>query len=457
MSAVRFALVPRLIKHRAFVALVDQAAVSIASFGTGMLLSRAFVGPRREQLGLYYLAITIGILIGELQNSLVSAPHTITAPTLDPQTQRHFNGSSLIHHGMLSLVITLVLALTAAIAPFIGIASHAPMLLACAAAAGAIGLRNFARFLNFALHRPHVACLGDWIVTLCQLIGIVLLTRMQWLSAWSVVVVIGMASLVGGGLMLVLSLETLRPRWSRAWKDFRNNWKLSRWVFASGVIGNAGLSLYPWIIDRLSSTLQTALWGNCGTISSSGNPLLMGLQNWIAPAVSHAYAERRGRAFGTFVLRRALLFLAVMPLVLLMLWFISGPMLRRLYRDDTPHAEPLVLLLAAGSIIASMNFVISRGLFSLGHGKLDVWANVVPIPVLLTIGLPLVSHGGAMGAAISLLIAQALGAIVRAAIFWKISIAAPRGSTAQPLETILAGVEDSAPPMGAGVAPAPVA
>jgi hypothetical protein len=63
-----------LVRHRAVIALADQAAVSIASFGTGILLSRAFAGNLREQLGLYYLAVTIGILIVEIQNALVSTP-----------------------------------------------------------------------------------------------------------------------------------------------------------------------------------------------------------------------------------------------------------------------------------------------------------------------------------------------------------------------------------------------
>ena len=78
--------------HRAFAALLDQGAVSIASFGTGILLSRAFAGPERGQLGLYYLAVAIGILIMEVQNALVSTPHMVTAPTLKPDLLRGFNG-----------------------------------------------------------------------------------------------------------------------------------------------------------------------------------------------------------------------------------------------------------------------------------------------------------------------------------------------------------------------------
>ena len=417
MLSTLFIRLRRFTGHRAFIALLDQGAVSIASFGTGILLSRAFAGPRREQLGLYYLAVTIGVLIVEVQNALISTPHTVTAPTLAPEQRRRYNGSALIHHAVLSLGITVVIALMALAAPAAGMASHAPMLLATALAAGAIALRNFARFLNLALHRTAIACLGDYVVTIIQLAGILWLDRAGWLSAWSAVGVIGLASLAGGAVALLLSAREICPELARAWTDFRANWRLSRWVFASGVIGNAGVSLYPWLIDRLSGSLQTAVWGNCSTVSSASNPLMMGLQNWVAPQVSHAYARQGGAAFRRYVFRAASLFLLILPPTLGVLWLAAGPLLRHLYHDATPNAVPLVLLLASGSIVATMSFVISRGLYSCGRGELDVWANVVPVIVLFAVGWPLVRHWGAVGGAISLLAAQILGAVARVVLF----------------------------------------
>jgi O-antigen/teichoic acid export membrane protein len=391
------------------------------------------------QLGLYYLAVTIGILIMEVQNALVSTPHMVTAPTLESDRLRRFNGSALIHHAALSVVITGLLAVLAMFAPAIGLASHQAMLVACAVTAGALGLRNFARFLNFALHRPGVACVADWVVTILQLLGIVILSRMRLLSAWSAVGVIGAASLVGGGLALFLSRGLLRIDPSQAWKDFRDNWKLSRWVFGSGIVWNLGTNLYPWMIDTFSSTLQAAVWGNCNTVSSLGNPLLMGLQNWIAPAVAHAYTDRDRARFRIYVFRGALMFAALLPPVLLVLFFISNPLLHHVYRDMTANTLTLVLFLAAGSVVQSASFVISRGLFSIGRGDLDLWANIVPIVVLLVAGYFLVHQFGAFGGAISLLVAQVLATGVRAVMFWvaAVSPTASGAGMSEPTEMIL--------------------
>jgi O-antigen/teichoic acid export membrane protein len=418
MLSAKLGHIRAVLGHRAFAALLDQGAVSLASFGTGILLSRAFVGPERVQLGLYYLAVTIGILIVEVQNALVSTPHMVTAPTLKPELLRQFNGSALIHHAALSGIITVILVFFALGAPAMGLASHQAMLIACAVTAAGLGVRNFARFLNFALHRPGVACIADWVVTILQLAGILVLVRTHRLSAWSAVGVIGLASFAGGVLALGLSAGLLRIHISRAWRDFRDNWRLSRWVFGSGVVWNIGTNFYPWMIDRFSSALQTAVWGNCNAVSSLGNPLLMGLQNWIAPAVAHAYTDRTRERFRAFVFRGAMMFVALLPAMVLVLCFISNPLLHRVYRDPTADTLMLVLVLAAGSVVQSASFVISRGLFSLGRGDFDLWANMVPVIVLVAPGYLLVHRYGALGGAVSLLVAQVLSTAVRAVMFW---------------------------------------
>ena len=441
MVSPRLGYFRAILRHRALAALLDQGAVSVASFGTGILLSRAFVGSQRVQLGLYYLAVTIGILIMEVQNALVSTPHMVTAPTLKSDRLRRFNGSALIHHAALSALITAALAVLAMIAPAIGLASHQPMLIACAVTAGALGLRNFARFLNFALHRPLVSCAADWVVTILQLLGVVILSRLHLLSAWSAVGVIGAASFAGGGLGLLLSRAHLRVNVSQAWHDFRDNWRLSRWVFASGIVWNVGTNLYPWMIDTFSGTLQAAVWGNCNTVSSLGNPLLMGLQNWLAPGVAHAYTDRSQARFRKYVAAAALMFLALLPPMLLVLCFISNPLLHRVYKDLTANTLLLVLFLAAGSVVQSASFVVSRGLFSLGRGDLDLWANIVPILILLVAAYFLVHRYGALGGAISLLLAQVLSTAVRAVMFWFAAVApavADAGARiAEPTEIIL--------------------
>jgi O-antigen/teichoic acid export membrane protein len=417
MNGIRIQSLGAALRHRASVALLDQAAVSIASFGTGILLSRAFVGQRREELGLYYLAVTIGILIVEFQNALVCTPLTVTAPTLSPPQRRRFNGSAAIHQLVMSAVITLALLLSAFA---IGAPSHKPMLFTCAITAAAIGLRNFARFLNFSLHRPHIACLADWVVTVLQLSGIVLLVHGHHLNAASAVGVIGICSMVGGTLALLLSRQFITLDLAAAWGDFRDNWRLSRWVFASGIIGNVGTSIYPWILDTFSSTLQAAVWGNCNTVSSVGNPVLMGLQNWMAPAVAHAYTERPRHEFQKYVTKLASVFLLILVPMLLALGLFSRPLLEHLYRDFSPNTTWLVLLLAAGSLVQAVGFLFSRGLFSLGRGATDVWTNVIPVVVLVAIGIPLCHRYGAVGGAASLLLAQLLATAIRAVLFWNI-------------------------------------
>jgi O-antigen/teichoic acid export membrane protein len=168
------------------------------------------------------------------------------------------------------------------------------------------------------------------------------------------------------------------------------------------------------------------------------NPLFMGLQNWSAPAVAHAYADRSLVRFRSFVIRAACMFLLAMPPMLLALGLLSNPLLHHVYHDLTPGTLLIVLVLLAESVVQSSSFVISRGLFSLGRGDLDLWANFVPIAVLLVAGYFLIHHYGATGAAACLLAALVLSTAVRTSLFLKVTAA--RRAASQPAVNAMEGI-----------------
>jgi O-antigen/teichoic acid export membrane protein len=146
----------------------------------------------------------------------------------------------------------------------------------------------------------------------------------------------------------------------------------------------------------------------------------MGLQNWMAPAVAHAYTDRSRDRFRGYVIKLSLLFMVILLPMLLVLGVLTKPALQLLYHDFSPNTTWLVLILAAGSLMQSANFIYSRGLFSLRKGALDVWTNVIPLVVLIALGVPLSHQYGALGGATALLVAQALTTIVRGALFWNV-------------------------------------
>jgi O-antigen/teichoic acid export membrane protein len=120
------------------------------------------------------------------------------------------------------------------------------------------------------------------------------------------------------------------------------------------------------------------------------------------------------------VIQLASVFLILLPFMLAALYLVSKPLLMHGFRGFSPQAVWLVQLLAAGSLFQAIGFVFTRGLFSLGRGAIDTWTNVLPLVELLVIGIPLVIRYGAMGGAVSLLLAQILASVVRGIAFWNV-------------------------------------
>jgi O-antigen/teichoic acid export membrane protein len=174
------------------------------------------------------------------------------------------------------------------------------------------------------------------------------------------------------------------------------------------------------VIDLFANVVAVGPWGISNTVSSAANPVMMGLQNWMAPAIAHANTDRTRDEYRRYVIQLASVFLILLPFMLAALYLVSKPLLMHGFRGFSPQAVWLVQLLAAGSLFQAIGFVFTRGLFSLGRGAIDTWTNLIPLVELLVIGIPLVIRYGAMGGAVSLLLAQILASVVRGIAFWNV-------------------------------------
>src|SRR6185369_17376806 len=73
---------------------VDQAVVSGTNFATSVLLGRFAV---QEELGVYYLALSVIYFARGIQEQLVSAPYMIYCSRKRGRELEEYAGSSLVH------------------------------------------------------------------------------------------------------------------------------------------------------------------------------------------------------------------------------------------------------------------------------------------------------------------------------------------------------------------------
>src|SRR3954451_17717044 len=175
--------------QRSGLAVFDQGVVSGTSFATSVLLARCI---SREELGVYYLALSVFYFVRGIQEQLVSAPYMIYCGRKSAEELREYAGSTLLHQCVLMLATALLL--------IAGLLSG----LAPSGAAGALGLlivaapllliREFARQMSFAhLHLARATAL-DAATSLFQLVALLVLVSVGQLTVPATLATIAVAS-----------------------------------------------------------------------------------------------------------------------------------------------------------------------------------------------------------------------------------------------------------------------
>jgi O-antigen/teichoic acid export membrane protein len=195
------------------------------------------------------------------------------------------------------------------------------------------------------------------------------------------------------------------------------NWHLGRWIFGSQILWALSLYSYPWLVSSMHGVDAAGVWAACFGINALGNPLLLGLQNYIEPKISHAFAlggiaQMRNLAW------RATGVLAGSMLLFSMAMFVAGNRVAILLYGPKYEGNGLIIFLITLSYaIGAAGFALSCGFFAAGRGNLDVRISwVFPLSVCVC-GFPLVRLYGPLGGAVSLLIGYTIASSLRAAQF----------------------------------------
>ncbi|MEL7237365.1 MAG: polysaccharide biosynthesis C-terminal domain-containing protein [Planctomycetota bacterium] len=393
--------------------LADQAACSATNFLTGVLVSRSVT---EAEFGLYGTALATLLIITEAHNALISTPHQVLSPRLHGGDLRRFNGSNLL--GSLSLGGVSLIGLLAAstVVWLLGDEHFGQTMLALAIAMWAILARQFARQFSFAMHRPAMALLVDAIMAVVQLGTLFVLFRNGQLGPVSAVIVIGVANAIAVGVFLLLDRRRFAPRPVDARRDFAATWPMAKWLVFSGVLWTLGMHGYPPLIFGVAGKEQAGIWTACFGIAALANPLLMGIQNIVGPAVAHAYTAHTVEGFRRYVLRITAGFGGlVLPFAIVVSIF--GELLVSIYGPQYTGYGAIVGILAFSTLTHAIGFPSARGLMAIHQTRHDLIGNVITLAVMLSAGIALIAMYGVLGAALSFVISEVLGNGYRVAAF----------------------------------------
>lgn len=403
-------------RSRVLFALCDQGVVSVTNFATAVIIGRVC---GKAELGVYTLAWTLMTLATDVSGMLTTTPYTVLGPQLSQGRRRRYLGSILVHQLLLSMMFALTMAAGAVLGSWRGWLSDSisSVVTTTAGVIVFIGLREFVRRVSFAELRIGWALAVDVTACLAQAGGILLLLHFGALTASRTFTLLGISSALGAGGWLVLRRGAFHPDTRLCARHLKRNWRFAKWVLGSGILSVFARYLYPWLLAAFHGTSVTGTWGACSAIVALGNPVVLGLGNYVLPKISNVYATSGTAAMQRHVYRSSLLLTVLLLPLVLVLAGCGGRIVTGVYGKTYAGNADVLCLLALNMLITSATNPYSQGLFSLERAKADTLVNVVWVALLFTMGIAAVKSYAALGAAAALFVSSSITAVIRIGVF----------------------------------------
>lgn len=404
--ALRRAVRPGSTARQGLTTLVDQGLYSVTNFLTGVIVARAAF---TDELGRYALGFGLLVLLTTLQTSLVSVPYNVHALRIPERERGAYTASTAVHQLAISAAsVTLLAAAGFLLGRGTLLPAMRPVVSALAVVIPFALAREYVRQLLFSRLRFTSALLLDGVVAVVQLGALLLLARAGLLSARTAFLALGGACAVALvlGVRLARGLFELVP--SRVVPALRTNWSTARWSAAASAAFIVGAQLYPWFMAAHRGAAEAGVFAACLGITALTNPLLIGMGNLVAPRIMHAFADD-GLAGLQRVTRVAMLVvLGAMAVLVPLLFLAGGALLRLVYGAEYAAYGLTVGVLALAQFVDWLSLPAHHALFFMDRAKVAFKAHLLVLAATLALGFALVARLGPLGAAVGLLVGNAL-------------------------------------------------
>jgi O-antigen/teichoic acid export membrane protein len=395
------------------IAIVDQALLSGMNFCTTVIVGRACgVG----DLGIYSLIFGALVLVTAISESLLTAPFATLHRKLPKDELPYFAGL-IFAAQLIACALTLFCFGGLAIASTLAGSPHATALAGAAAAIALVLMREFVRRYQFANLAPGGALAMDAVTLGLQLAILFLGWRATGLNLWQVYLAIVIANLAG---LLVWALgrrPELRLTWTASVSFLRMT--LATGVTNSAALGTLLIQLYivPWTLAVLADQQAIGLFAACQTIVMLLNPLTQGLANHLMPSASKVYHEGGITSLLRQMGRYALLLGGLSIGYCVVMTLAAHTLLDLVFGAAYAGYGATLVVLAIAMAVRTTAMTGYIGLWVEGRSLSNAAANALSIVVTVLATVLLFPAFGLLGAAIALLVGDALGALARTALF----------------------------------------
>jgi O-antigen/teichoic acid export membrane protein len=400
--------------QKSVLSVFDQAVVSGTSFVTAVILAR---NCPRQELGVYYLALSLIFFVRGIQEQLVSAPYMIYCGRKQGDALAEYAGSSLFHQCTLlvagSALLTLALAFgltpPGAGAAFWLLVGVGPLLL----------LREYIRQLLFAHLEMLSAIALDVAVSAIQLTALLGLAIAGRLGVVETLAVMGSSCGISAAVWLLSKRRPMIVHTAAALRDFANNWVFARWALASQLLACTTPYVMPWVVALTHSEAETGTLGACTTLVGLSNMFMMGLCNFLSPRAARAFADGGLAELKSVLTKTACLFGITLGSFCALGFVFGEPIAVLVYGPQFAGTGWIIGVLTLSVLANSMGVTAGNGLWAMERPQANFAADLTALGVVITATIFLVPLLGPLGAALATLSGTATDAAVRLYILWQ--------------------------------------
>ncbi|QKE63356.1 hypothetical protein HNE05_08255 [Aquipseudomonas campi] len=337
--------------------LLGQAAQSVGSFVTGLVIARA---AGQEELGLFALGFSFCFLVTCLGDTLVATPYTYFS------SQEGGRQSGILKAGLVgSFLVGLLVCLLIVAAAILGVESLRGLVFTLPLAVIGLVLREFVRRHLYVAGKLTSVLLRDLLSCALQLALIFLLAAADWLSAGTAFLAIGLAALLpvlgflGWGMFAGQASTS-----SEIFTWLSRFFGYGHWLVLGTACHVASVQLYPWLALAGGGVRNAGVFAVCMALTNLMNPLLVGLTNYFRPKFMANYRDACSSGFFAYVLRISMLFLAPALLFLIVVAVEGDRLLVAIYGESYREGSSALFYMGFGVVAVALSAPLQLALLA---------------------------------------------------------------------------------------------
>ncbi len=398
--------------------ILDQAVCSATTFLTGVLIANT---AGTSELGYYTLILSIIMLGGELQNSLIIIPYTVLYPQTAGRDRPDFLNNAVLQQFILIFFLLAFIALGHAGLPFTcGSLNIHYILVSLAVALPGMMIRQFARLVSFSHLRLWTTLILDASTGILQIGGLCGLMYFGRLgSAFHAFCVIGAACTLSGVFWILRQDVFVRLHWMHAFRTIQDNWKYSKWLVNTIPVAYLRGQLGIWMLTIFYDSYHTGLFSACFAITSIGNMFVLGLGNFIGSMSCHKYDKNDVVPMLKFIIYITI-FIGVFTGAfcgIMVIW--GSTIVSFVYGSEYSGLGMAISVLAVSSFVWSLSTPTYRGLIAINQSQVIMMTELLILCVNIVLGYWLILVHGVSGAAWTVMAGNSVGSVFQISLFFK--------------------------------------